>query len=79
MDWDERSSAGRYVRENCKPLHRYIMSPDNEDHRQLFDLISHLLDYDPTSRMRLEEALLHPFFRKLPQELKLHETTTTVY
>jgi dual specificity protein kinase CLK2/3 len=20
LDWDERSSAGRYVRENCKPL-----------------------------------------------------------
>lgn len=21
LDWDEKSSAGRYVRENCKPLH----------------------------------------------------------
>lgn len=20
LDWDEKSSAGRYVRENCKPL-----------------------------------------------------------
>jgi hypothetical protein len=20
LDWDERSSAGRYVRDNCKPL-----------------------------------------------------------
>lgn len=21
LDWDEKSSAGRYVRDNCKPLH----------------------------------------------------------
>lgn len=21
LDWDDKSSAGRYVRENCKPLH----------------------------------------------------------
>lgn len=20
LDWDEKSSAGRYVRENCKPI-----------------------------------------------------------
>lgn len=21
LEWDEKSNAGRYVRENCKPLH----------------------------------------------------------
>lgn len=21
LDWDDKSSAGRYVRDNCKPLH----------------------------------------------------------
>jgi CDC-like kinase len=25
LDWDERSSAGRYVRENCKPLRVSIL------------------------------------------------------
>lgn len=73
LDWDERSSAGRYVRENCKPIHRYIIAPDNEDHRQLFDLIARMLDYDPSSRLKMSEALDHPFFRKLPPELRLHE------
>ncbi|XP_017463547.1 PREDICTED: dual specificity protein kinase CLK2-like, partial [Rhagoletis zephyria] len=78
MDWDERSSAGRYVRENCKPLHRYITVPENDDHRQLFDLISRLLEYDPSSRMSLAEALDHPFFRKLAPELRLHELEQSV-
>ena len=73
LDWDERSSAGRYVRENCKPIHRYMVAPDNEEHRQLFDLISRLLDYDPSTRMTLAEALDHGFFRKLSPELRLHE------
>lgn len=71
-EWDERSSAGRYVRENCRPLHRYIAAPENKEHRQLFDLISRLLEYDPSSRMTLAEALEHPFFEKLAPELRLH-------
>lgn len=73
MDWDERSPNGRYVRENCKPLHRYIMLPDCEDHRQLFDLVSHLLEYEPANRMSLQEALQHPFFDKLAPAHRLHE------
>ena len=26
LDWDDKSSAGRYVRENCKPLHVSLIS-----------------------------------------------------
>uniref|UniRef100_A0A0P4VRH3 Putative lammer dual specificity kinase n=1 Tax=Rhodnius neglectus TaxID=72488 RepID=A0A0P4VRH3_9HEMI len=70
LDWDEKSSAGRYVRDNCKPLHRYQTS-DDEDHRQLFDLITRMLDYDPTERISLGEAMRHPFFDKIPDELRL--------
>ena len=73
MDWDERSSAGRYVRENCKPLARCIIQTENEDHRQLIDLISRMLEYDPSSRIKLSEALEHPFFWKLPSELRIHK------
>jgi CDC-like kinase len=72
LDWDEKSSAGRYVRENCKPFHRYMMSED-EDHRQLFDLISRMLEYEPTQRITLTDALDHQFFCKLPLEYRLHE------
>lgn len=25
LDWDDKSSAGRYVRDNCKPLHVSIL------------------------------------------------------
>ncbi|XP_050428328.1 dual specificity protein kinase CLK2 isoform X2 [Adelges cooleyi] len=72
LDWDQSSSAGRYVRENCKPLKRY-MSSEEEDHRLLFDLISELLNYDPAKRMTMEEALEHKFFYKLPPHQRLHD------
>jgi len=72
LDWDDRSKEARYVRENCKPLKRYMKS-DTEDERQLFDLISKMLEYDPSSRITLKEALDHPFFKKLPSQFRLHE------
>uniref|UniRef100_A0A1B6JMD1 dual-specificity kinase n=1 Tax=Homalodisca liturata TaxID=320908 RepID=A0A1B6JMD1_9HEMI len=75
LDWDEKSSAGRYVRENCKPLHRY-QTVDDEDHRQLFDLISRMLEYDPTERITLAEALRHPFFEKIQPVQRLGSSST---
>lgn len=62
--WDEKSSAGRYVREHCKPLHRYIPknSPEIEDWEDMFDLIKKMLIYDPERRLTLREALRHAFF-----------------
>lgn len=72
LDWDEKSSAGRYVRENCKPLHRY-QNGDDDDHRQLFDLIARMLEYEPSSRLTLGEALHHPFFDKLPPHQRLDD------
>ncbi|XP_069958917.1 probable serine/threonine-protein kinase dyrk2 isoform X3 [Cherax quadricarinatus] len=65
LDWDEKSSAGRYVRENCKPLRSYQTNSD-EDHRLLFDLISKMLEYEPAQRITLTEALRHPIFDKIP-------------
>ncbi|XKL61794.1 hypothetical protein PGB90_001627 [Kerria lacca] len=70
LDWDDKSSAGRYVRENCKPLHRYQNS-DDEDHRLLFDLISLMLEYEPNKRITLGEAIRHPYFDKIPSQLRL--------
>ncbi|XP_076307402.1 serine/threonine-protein kinase Doa-like isoform X4 [Tachypleus tridentatus] len=72
LDWDEKGSAGRYVRENCKPLKRYIPGED-EDQRHLFDIIFRMLEYEPSQRITLAEALDHPFFAKLPPELLLHK------
>uniref|UniRef100_A0A1I8Q0F9 dual-specificity kinase n=1 Tax=Stomoxys calcitrans TaxID=35570 RepID=A0A1I8Q0F9_STOCA len=70
LDWDEKSSAGRYVRDHCKPLFRYQMS-DAEDHCELFDLIKKMLEYEPSQRVTLGEALRHPFFDKLPPHHRL--------
>jgi CDC-like kinase len=76
LDWDEKSSAGRYVRDHCKPLHRYVLS-EIPDHLQLFDLIRRMLDYDPSTRITLDKALCHPFFTKLPPLQRLHERSNS--
>ncbi|UYV81682.1 CLK2 [Cordylochernes scorpioides] len=65
LDWDPKSSAGRYVKENCKPLRKYMLS-EEDDHQQLFHLIESMLQYEPGQRVSLGEALDHPFFSKLP-------------
>ncbi|KAG8193040.1 hypothetical protein JTE90_028153 [Oedothorax gibbosus] len=78
LDWDHKSSAGRYVRENCKSLKRYI-PVDEDEHRLLYELVARMLEYEPSQRITLEEALDHPFFDKLSPEIRLHksqETTT---
>ncbi|CAF0989710.1 unnamed protein product [Rotaria sp. Silwood1] len=72
LDWDERSSAGRYVRDNCKPIRRYMMS-DEQDHQQLFELIEKMLEYDPKRRITLIEALRHPFFERLLPEQRIND------
>lgn len=61
LDWDIHSSAGRYVRKQCKPLRQY-MTTCSSDHEQLFDLIERMLEFDVTKRITLSEALKHPFF-----------------
>ncbi|XP_071450891.1 dual specificity protein kinase CLK2 isoform X4 [Hetaerina americana] len=70
LDWEEKSSAGRYVRENCKPLHRY-QGVEDVEHRQLFDLVARMLEYEPSQRITLSQALRHPFFDALPSNLRL--------
>ncbi|XP_025829000.1 dual specificity protein kinase lkh1 isoform X2 [Agrilus planipennis] len=70
LDWDDKSSAGRYVRDNCKPLLRYKQN-DESDHAQLFHLIQRMLEYEPSERITLREALMHPFFDKIPAHQRL--------
>ncbi|XP_036990415.2 dual specificity protein kinase CLK3 isoform X1 [Artibeus jamaicensis] len=70
--WDENSSDGRYVKENCKPLKSYMLQ-DSPEHVQLFDLMRRMLEFDPAQRITLAEALLHPFFAGLtPEERSFH-------
>jgi len=62
--WDEHSSAGKYVRENCKPIKNYQQN-DAEDHENLFNLIKAMLSYEPNDRISLDQVLRHPFFDKI--------------
>ena len=61
LDWDPKSSSGRYVRENCKPFKRYMREPENEEHQEFFDLVNLMLTYDPSERIILRQSLRHPF------------------
>ncbi|ESO08516.1 hypothetical protein HELRODRAFT_74790, partial [Helobdella robusta] len=61
LDWDYHSLAGKYVRETCRPLYRYIQG-DSDSDRQLFDLVERMLEYEPAQRMPLEDVIRHSFF-----------------
>lgn len=50
------------------PPQRYLTS-EAEDHHRLFDLIESMLEYEPSKRITLAEALKHPFFDVLKMEL----------
>lgn len=49
------------------------MLSDEGDHRQLFNLIQHMLEYEPTERITLEDALTHPFFDALPASQRISD------
>ncbi|KAJ7311149.1 hypothetical protein JRQ81_006753 [Phrynocephalus forsythii] len=69
--WDENTSDGRYVQENCKPLQTYMLH-DSPEHMQLFHLMRQMLEFDPAQRITFTEALHHPFFAGLtPDERRL--------
>lgn len=70
--WDDKSSAGRYVRENCKPLRKYQLV-EGEEHNELFDLIRRMLEYDTSQRICLADALKHSFFDRIPPQQRLEE------
>jgi len=64
LDWDSRSRAGRAVARKCRPLKSYMTSSSSL-HKELFDLIQSMLQYDPARRVTLRSALRHPFFKDL--------------
>ena len=46
------------------------MMSDGDEHRQLFDLIERMLEYDPAHRITAAESMRHPFFDKLSDDEK---------
>ncbi|KAK3730072.1 hypothetical protein RRG08_055140 [Elysia crispata] len=53
-------------------LKRYMKEPEDEDHQQLFDLISRLLTYEPSQRFSLRQAMRHAFFLPYQREAASH-------
>uniref|UniRef100_A0A1I7TLH5 Protein kinase domain-containing protein n=1 Tax=Caenorhabditis tropicalis TaxID=1561998 RepID=A0A1I7TLH5_9PELO len=70
LDWATTSADAAYVRDNCKPLRRAMTSSDPE-HVELFEIIEHMLNYEPIGRMKLSETLAHRYFNRLPAELRV--------
>ncbi|XP_026227894.1 dual specificity protein kinase CLK2b [Anabas testudineus] len=64
LDWNECSKAGRYVKDKCKPLRKYLLSYGTE-HLQFFDLLERMLEYEPSNRISPSCILCHPFFLPL--------------
>uniref|UniRef100_A0A8C1LX94 dual-specificity kinase n=2 Tax=Cyprinus carpio TaxID=7962 RepID=A0A8C1LX94_CYPCA len=64
LDWDEHSSAGRYVRKHCKPLKQY-MSSKTPEHELLFDLLQKMMEYDSSKRITLDLVFLKHHFNAL--------------
>ena len=48
-------------------MQRYL-AVDKPDHRELFDLMERMLDYDPSQRLTMADALRHKFFDGLTPE-----------
>ena len=57
-------------------LQRYIRHKDDPEHLKLVDLIARMLEYDPTKRISLAEAINHPFFDAIPADRRYLATPT---
>ena len=78
MNHEERSShslrnapEARYTNQHCRPLHQYKRAKgenggggggERAKETAMYDLVSRMLDYDPTFRITLKEALRHDYF-----------------
>ncbi|XP_047234474.1 dual specificity protein kinase CLK1-like isoform X2 [Girardinichthys multiradiatus] len=60
LNWEEQSCSDDDIRKHCQPL--MYMRTNSEEEKQLFDLLTCMLEYDVSRRITLEEALWHPFF-----------------
>lgn len=73
--WPGGEAMDEKITEFYMPLKDY-MSADFDDDQQLFDLIEKMLEYEPTERILLNEALRHPCFDKLQTRQRDNNQTT---
>lgn len=55
-----------------------MKSNDVED-MELYDIISRMLEYEPSHRMTLEDALDHAYFKRLPPHLRFLVSFCSLY
>ena len=68
LEWDINAPEARYTNQHCRLLNDYARpanSPDADQIASMLDLIARMLEYEPGQRVRLKEALRHPFFDRL--------------
>ncbi len=46
------------------------MNSEDNENRDLFDLIEKMLEYEPYKRITLKGALCHEFFKRIPVNLR---------
>jgi len=71
LDWDDRNEAGQYVKRQCRPLKENLGPSPDKDHRQMYDLMELMLEYNPDQRMSAEECLKHGFFEQITHNQRL--------
>lgn len=69
LDWNW-DTAEEDAEEHCRPLKEFRLT-DCEDDIKLFDVIERMLEYEPYKRIPLNEALVQPFFHKLPSHQRV--------
>ena len=65
LTWDWSAPAARYASQHCRPLAQFRRcgpaTLQGQDETMMLDLVARMLDYDPASRLVLQQALKHPF------------------
>lgn len=59
------AAEARYTNQHCRSLHQYKRAgsaTEVANEIAMYDLVTRMLDYDPTFRITLKEALRHHYF-----------------
>jgi len=77
LAWDWNQPAAKYASQHCRPLPQYRRcggsTLQGQEEGAMLDLVARMLDYDPASRLTLQETLKHPFFDRLSVYHKLED------
>ena len=60
LNWSEDDD--NYVKQNCKPLHRWNTKPSNADHQSFFNLLDLMLNYQFEKRPSAKTCMRHHFY-----------------